>query len=87
MACFTLHASLPLFGDKQPATGTTHHHQPLELSHYLSWLQHLCCLSVLMALRQLAAEALGISWRPASPTAAATPDNVLEDCRLLSVSA
>uniref|UniRef100_A0A183SVV3 BPL/LPL catalytic domain-containing protein n=1 Tax=Schistocephalus solidus TaxID=70667 RepID=A0A183SVV3_SCHSO len=85
MACFSLHTSLPLFDSKQPATVTGSGHQPLELSHYLSWLQHLCALSVVLALRQLTAEAIGIPWHP-SPAAKADLGNQLEDCHLLSVS-
>uniref|UniRef100_A0A0X3PMJ2 Biotin--protein ligase n=2 Tax=Schistocephalus solidus TaxID=70667 RepID=A0A0X3PMJ2_SCHSO len=83
MACFSLHTSLPLFDSKQPATVTGSGHQPLELSHYLSWLQHLCALSVVLALRQLTAEAIGIPWHP-SPAAKADLGNQLEDCHLLS---
>nr|VZI35090.1 unnamed protein product [Spirometra erinaceieuropaei] len=83
MACFTLHISLPLFGGKEPTTITDVSCQPLKLPHYLSWLQHLCSLSVVLALRQLTAEAVGISWRP-SVTATTNLGNLQEDCRLLS---
>nr|VZI25661.1 unnamed protein product [Spirometra erinaceieuropaei] len=82
MACFSLHISLPLFGGKEPATITDATYQPLKLPHYLSWLQHLCSLSVVLALRQLTAEAVGISWRPAAETT--DPGNLQDDCRLLS---